>query len=218
MLSFLSSLKSAPPGVSVPLPQATGSFAPMWSWASGNGVFLEMQILRLCPRPPEHRALGWGPGMCIYPSFPGILLRTSAYLSCDFCFPIHVRDVGPSRPALVRISGAGMGHGRSPSFLRGWGKTVVSKLASKDLAPCFLGSPNIHFGSYWHPVGPTHVNYWSYLHGGPCGLSQGTSWTQPREGTEISDPERIKSQQVSEWILGTHRRGNISLKIKIFLT
>ena len=49
---------------------------------------------------------------------------------------------------------------------------------------------------------------------GPCGFFR----AQPREDPEISDPERIKSQQVSKWNLGAHSRGNISLKIKIFLT
>ena len=53
---------------------------------------------------------------------------------------------------------------------------------------------------------------------GPVGFLRALPWAQPREDPEISDPERIKSQQVSKWILGTHSRGDISLKIKIFLT
>lgn len=104
----------------------------------------------------------------------------------------------------------------SPSFLQGRGKMVVCKLASKDLAPCFLGAPDIHFG---------HIGMWSvpymlitvltftvvplgFLRAFP-GLSQGK--------TQRSQTQREqKASKFLHKIWEIHSRGNITLKIEVF--
>lgn len=135
--------------------------------------------------------------MCIYTTSPGILLRTSAYIACGLCLPTHVKEMGPSRLALVGIWGAGMRHG-SESFLpSGQGEDGGVQAGQQGSGSLFLGGSRYTFWSYWHVVGPVHVNYCFNLHCGPKGLSQGFSWAQPREDAAISDPERTKSQQVS---------------------
>lgn len=165
------------------------------------------------------RSLGLWPGKVHVPQFPRDSVEPLSIWPLAFAFLPTSGTAGPSRPALVRIRGAGTGHGSEPFLPSGQGgKTMVGNLASKDLTPHFLGSPNTRFGSNRHAASPMHVNCCSHLRRGPCGLSQGCSQAQPREDTERTKSHTQREQkasQVSKWISGTRSGGNIRLKIKL---
>lgn len=125
MLSFFYSEVCLSPALpsSVPFPSAGSSEKCCWVWSRTRGSNIAWKLLgKADSRAPLQTPASdlWGPGMCIFVSSPGILLRMAALKACGFCFPTHVRDLA------LQTCAAALGHWpkgteANPSFSRGGG-------------------------------------------------------------------------------------------------